>query len=98
MPLLGDNRLITRVTREGWPLMTFETEVNGDLKSADERGPFLVGSLGPSCRYKRLLSCYGQPIQNNFSSPHTTFIYVPIAQQPGQVVMQCCLSLKVCLR
>ena len=46
MPLLGDNRLITRVTREGRPLMTFETEVNGDSMSTDERGPFSVGSLG----------------------------------------------------
>ncbi len=37
----------TRETREGWPLLTVETEVNGDSKSTDERGPSLVGgSLG----------------------------------------------------
>ncbi len=33
-------------TREGWPLLTVKTEVNGDSKRTNERGPFLVGSLG----------------------------------------------------
>ncbi len=32
-------------TREGWPLPTVETEVSGDSKSTNERGPFLVNSL-----------------------------------------------------
>ncbi len=41
-----------RETREGWPLLKVETEVNGDAKSTNERGPFLVGSLGLSWRYK----------------------------------------------
>ncbi len=45
--------------REGWPLLTVETEVNGDSKSTNERGPSLVGSQGSSYRYKRLLSCLG---------------------------------------
>jgi hypothetical protein len=45
----------TRETREGWPLLTVEIEVNGDSKSTNERDPSLVGSLGLSCRYKRLL-------------------------------------------
>ncbi len=27
-----------------WPLLTVETEVNGDSKSTNERGPSLVGS------------------------------------------------------
>ncbi len=38
-----------RETREGWPLLTVETEVNGDSKSANERDPSMVGSLGLSC-------------------------------------------------
>jgi hypothetical protein len=29
--------------REGWPLLTVESEVNGDSKSTNERGPSLVG-------------------------------------------------------
>jgi hypothetical protein len=36
----------TKATREGWPLLTVETEENGDSKSTNERGPSLVGSLG----------------------------------------------------
>ncbi len=34
---------LIRETREGWPLLTFETELNGDSKSTNERGPSLVG-------------------------------------------------------
>jgi hypothetical protein len=32
--------------REGWPLLTVETEVNGDSESTNERGPSLVDPLG----------------------------------------------------
>jgi hypothetical protein len=48
-----------RETREGWALVTVETEVNGDSKSTNERGPFLFDSLGLSCRNKRFLFCLG---------------------------------------
>jgi hypothetical protein len=34
-----------RETREGWPLLTVETELNGDSKRTNERDPFLVRSL-----------------------------------------------------
>ncbi len=43
--------VLTRETREGLPLLTVETEINGDSKSTNERGPSLVGSLGLSCGY-----------------------------------------------
>jgi hypothetical protein len=36
---------LTRETREGWPLLTVENEVDGDSKSTNERGPSLVSSL-----------------------------------------------------
>ncbi len=53
--------------------MTDETEVNGDSKSTNDRGPSLVGSLGLSCRrYKRFCSALAAlvgPVQNIFSSP-----------------------------
>ena len=39
---LGDTVAGTRETREGWLLLTVETEVNGELKSTDERGPWVV--------------------------------------------------------
>ncbi len=35
--------VVPRETREGWPLLTVETEVNGDSKSANEKDlPWLV--------------------------------------------------------
>ncbi len=47
-----------RETREGWPLLTVETEVNGgDTKRTNERSSFLFGSLGLSCRTRNFLSC-----------------------------------------
>jgi hypothetical protein len=60
-------RGLPRETREGWPLPTVETEVNGDAKSTNERGSFLVDSLGLLCRYKRFLF----PVENIFF-PHRT--------------------------
>jgi hypothetical protein len=39
-----------RKTREGWPLLMVETEVNGDSKRTNERAPPLVGSLSLSFR------------------------------------------------
>jgi hypothetical protein len=56
---LQQDIVIDTEDREGWPLLSVETEVNGESKSTNERGPSWVGSLGFSCRYKRLLSCLG---------------------------------------
>jgi hypothetical protein len=36
-----------REGREGWPLLTFETEVNGGSKNSNERDPFLVVLFEP---------------------------------------------------
>ncbi len=66
----------SRETGEGWPLLTVETEVNGDSKSTNERGPFLVGSFGFSCWYKRFLFCLGcssLPSTKYFFPHHTLF-------------------------
>jgi hypothetical protein len=38
--------VMTRETREGWPLLTVETGVNVDSKRTNERDPSLDGSLG----------------------------------------------------
>ena len=40
---MGD---LARDTREGWPQLTVETEVNGDSKSTNERGSFLGWFVG----------------------------------------------------
>jgi hypothetical protein len=68
-----------RDTWEGWPLLTVETEVDGDLKSAYERGSSLVGSLGLLCRYKRFLFCLGcssRPYTKYFFPHRTLFQYL----------------------
>jgi hypothetical protein len=50
-----------------WPLLTVETEVNGDSKSTNERGPSLVGSLALSCQYNRsALAALVGPVRNIF--------------------------------
>ncbi len=92
-----------RETRERWPLLTVETEVNReDSRRKNERGHFLVGSLGLFCTYKRFLFCLGcssQPSTNyRFPSPYTFSIPLsPIAQQAGQAAVLGRLSLCVCL-
>ncbi len=74
---MPDVHLLTvqsKETREGWPLLAVEMEVNRDSKSTNERGPSLVGSLGLSCRYKRfctVLAVLVVQVKNNFSSPYT---------------------------
>ncbi len=74
-----------REPREGWPLLTNETEVNGDSKSTNERGPSVVDSLGMSCRYNSLCFCSALatlvcPGQNIFSSSYTIPIQTPSKQ------------------
>jgi hypothetical protein len=71
---MGGGGVTTRETREGWPLLTVEIEVNGGSKSKKEWGLSVVGSLGLSFRFKRLLSCLGcsgQPSKKYFF-PHST--------------------------
>ncbi len=46
----------SRETREGWPLLTVETEVNRDSKCTNEKGLSLVGSLCLSCRIQDIFS------------------------------------------
>jgi hypothetical protein len=96
--------VLTSENREGSPLLTVETEVNGDfkVKTTNERGPSLFGSLGLSCRYKRFASCLGRPIvgpvQNIFFlALHSSSSFVPIAQKAGQAVVLGRLSLNMCL-
>jgi hypothetical protein len=88
-------------TREGRPLLTAETEVNGDSKSTNEMGPFLVGSLGLSCWYKRFLFCLGCSSRPNikyfFLTLHYFNSFVHIAQLAGHAVVQGRLSLSIFL-
>ena len=56
--------LIARETKDGCAILTVETEVNGDSKSTNERGPSLVGSLGLDICLA-LVALVG-PVQNIF--------------------------------
>jgi hypothetical protein len=57
--------VVTREIREGWLLLTVETEAYGDSKSKYGRGPSLVGLLGSLCQFKKFLSCRGLSSQNS---------------------------------
>jgi hypothetical protein len=74
------------------PLLTVETEANGDLWSTNEWGPSLVGFFGSSCQYKRFLSCldyFGQPSTKYFSAlPYTILLYV--SPSPSNLGKQSC--------
>jgi hypothetical protein len=94
--------VLPRETREGWPLLTIETEVNGDSKSTNERGTFLVGSLALLCRCKRFLSCFGcssRPSTKYFFPHHTLFKLLCSHRTASWVPAELGrLSLSVCLR
>jgi hypothetical protein len=90
-----------RETREGRPLLTVETETNGDSKSTNELGPSLVDSSYFSCQYKsfcRALAALVGPIQNTFFlTVHYFNPFVPTAQQAVQAAVLDRLSLSMCL-
>jgi hypothetical protein len=83
--------------REVWPLLTMETEANGDSWSTYERGPFLVVLLGLSCWYKRFLFClghFGQLSTKYLSSAHTISLYLsplPASWVGSHAVVTCLL-------
>ena len=101
MPSVADKTYgligMPRETRERFPLVTVQTEVNGDSKSTNERGPSLVGSLGLSCRYKRFFMPWLlQLVQYKiiFFSPYN--ITIPLSPA-GQAAVLGRLSLSMCL-
>jgi hypothetical protein len=83
---------VTRETKEGWPLPTVETEVNGDSKSTT----WLV-CWAVQWRARDLTALVG-PVQNIFFlTVHYFDFFFPIAQQPGQAAVLGRLSLSMCL-
>jgi hypothetical protein len=82
------------VGREGWPMLTVETEANGNSRSS-----WLVhGLVVPVQEIFSGLGCSSCPVQNIFFRL-TLFqlTFVPIAQQAGQAVVLGRLSLNVSL-
>ncbi len=83
--------LATRETREGWPLLTVETEVNGDSKSTNEMGSSFVGSFVPVQVIFFCLACSSRPsVKYYFSSPYT--ISVLLIPSPRKLGRQSCSS------
>jgi hypothetical protein len=82
-----------RETREGWPLQTFETGVNGDSKSTNERDPSLVHwlvhwALHAGTRdFYPALTALVSPVQNIFF-PHRTLFQVHLSPSPGKLGRQ----------
>ncbi len=76
----------------GRPLLTVETEANGDSRSTSKKGPCLISPLGSSSRYNRFLSCLGWSI---FSL--TISLHLSQSQQAGHAVLPLRLSFNKCL-
>jgi hypothetical protein len=91
-----------RETREGWPLLTVETEVNGNSKSTNEKSPSLVGSLGSSCRsigFYPALAALVSPVQNICLTHRTLFQFMYLLRietwagsRAGPPVSECVVS------
>jgi hypothetical protein len=87
-------RYSLRVAKEGWRLLTLETEVNGNSKNTNERGPFLDWFV----EILFCLGCCSRPEQNIFFlTVHYFNSFVPIGQQAGQAALLGRLSLSMCL-
>ncbi len=85
--------------REWLTLLTVETEVNGDSQRTNERGPSLHGLVVPVRDFHPVLAAMVSPVQSIFFLiVHCFNLWVPIAQKPGQAVVQGRLSLNVRLR
>ncbi len=87
----------TKKTREGWPLLTVETDVNGDSMSTN----VLPWFVPLACRAGTWDSCLGWsslPIAKKiFLRIHYFHSFVPISQQAGHAAVLGRLSLSMCL-
>ncbi len=93
---------IARETKEGWPLLSVETEVNGDSTRGNERCPFywLVRWACRACTRDFALPWLFWKAQYKnifFLTVHIFNSFVPVAQQAGQATLLGRLSLNVCV-
>jgi hypothetical protein len=72
-----------RDAREGWPLLTVETEVDGDSKRTNDRDPSLIGSFGLVVPVQEIFVALAppvSPVQNIiFLTAHFFTLLIPIA-------------------
>ncbi len=78
------NTVLHRETREGWPLLTVETEVNGDSKNTNGRSPSLVVVHWACCadtrEFRSTLAGLVGPVQNIFFfTIHYLNSFVPVS-------------------
>ncbi len=82
--------VLTTKTREWWPMLTVETEVNGDSKRTNERGSSLFGSwaCGAGTRdFCSALAALVGPVKLFFSS---RTILIPLCPPPSKLGRQSC--------
>ena len=73
-------RVKSRETIDGWPMLTVETELNGDSKCTNERRPPLVGCRAGTRDFCSALAALICPVQNIcFLTAHFFNSFVPIA-------------------
>jgi len=73
-----------------WPLLPVETEVNGDSKSTNERGPSLVVCWACRASTRDFCSALAAIVGQNkmfFITVYYFNSFVPIAQQAGQAAV-----------
>ncbi len=94
--------VIARETREGWPLLTVETEANGDSWSTNDRDPsFWLVRWAHLCRYNRFLSslgCSSRPSTKYFLKfifPYLSATFAVFGHPTflSQVILFCTVSL-----
>ncbi len=83
---------VSRETREGWTLLTVETEANGDLWNTNERGPSLMvcwsRRAGTRDFCSALAALQSAQYKIVYSSPYT--ISIPLYPSPGKLDRQPC--------
>ncbi len=92
---------LSRETREGWPLPTVETQVNGDSESTNESNPPRLvrwARCAGSRYFSSALAVLVGPVQNIFFlCVHYFNSFDHIALQAGQAAVLGRLSLSMCL-
>ncbi len=88
----GKGNCLPIETREGWPLLTVETEVNWGHKEYKWQGSFFGWFFWLIVRYKRFLFCLGCACRLNtkYFFPHRTLFQFLLSLLPSKLGRQSC--------
>jgi hypothetical protein len=88
------NSVLSTETREGWPLLTVETEMNGDSKKTNDRGPHRMvcwtchaGTIDFSLALAALVSPPATWAGRRAGPPISVFLVLPSLQNLGTFKM-----------